>query len=130
MKKLKIFKAKKILHNNGQIIVFEKSSKIDFNFKRVFIVKSNKSKIRGKHAHKRCAQLLNCPIGSVEVQCETKNKIKYSFMLNRPEKYLIIPPMVWAVQIYKKDNTILTVICDKVFNEKDYIRDYNNFLKY
>ena len=130
MKKLKIFKTKKIVNNNGQITVFEKSNRIGFNFKRVFIVKSNKSKIRGKHAHKKCTQLLNCSVGSVEVQCETKNKIKQSFTLNQPEKYLIIPPMVWAVQIYKKNNTILTVICDKAFNEKDYIRNYNNFLKY
>ena len=128
--KIKIIKNKKISHKNGQLIVFQKSKKINFIMKRVFIVKSNKNQIRGKHAHKKCTQLLNCPNGAVEIHCENKSGIKKKYILKTPEQYLIVPPLVWCTQIYKKNNTILLAICDKKFQEKDYIRNYKTFKKF
>jgi dTDP-4-dehydrorhamnose 3,5-epimerase-like enzyme len=129
MKSLKILKTQKITEKSGKIFVFQKSKQINFNFKRVFIVKSNKSQIRGKHAHKKCIQLLNCVSGAVEVSCETAKGNKYKFLLDKPDKFLVIPKMVWCVQKYKKNNTVLAVICSDKFDEKDYIRKYKLFKK-
>ena len=81
MKKLEIFKTKKVVNKNGQLTIFENSRKINFNFKRVFVVKSDKSQIRGKHAHKKCIQLLNCPNGAVEIYYETKSGTKSKAIL-------------------------------------------------
>ena len=127
--KIKILKEKKIIHKNGQLIVFQKSKKIKFDMKRVFIVKSNRNQIRGQHAHKKCTQLLNCPTGTVEIYCEERNGKKNKYLLSKPEQYLIIPPMFWCTQKYKKNNSILLVICNKKFEEKDYIRNYKTFKK-
>ena len=127
--RLKILTDKKIAHKNGQLVVFQKSKKIKFNMKRVFIVKSNKNQIRGKHAHKKCTQLLNCPNGIVEIYCENRSGKKNKYILAKPEQYLIVPPLVWCTQIYKKNNSILLVICDKKFQERDYIRNYKIFKK-
>ena len=38
--------------------------------------------------------------------------------------------MIWATQKYKSNNTILLVLCDQEYSEKDYIRDYEEFLNY
>ena len=130
MNKVKFFVSKPILHKNGKIVVFQKSKKINFNFKRVFVVKSDKSQIRGKHAHKKCIQLLNCPNGAVEIYYETKSGTKSKAILSKPEQYLIVPPMTWCIQKYIKSNSILIVICNQSFNEKDYIRNYKKFLNY
>ncbi len=127
MRNLKIFKTKKIVHKNGSITVYEKSNKIKFNFKRVFLVKSNINNIRGKHAHKKCIQLLNCINGKIKIFCETKNGIKKTFVLDKPEKFLIIPRMTWSIQKYLKKNSILMVICSERFSEKDYLRNYSKF---
>ena len=127
--KLKIFNQKKIIHKNGQIVVFQKSKKINFNIKRVFVVNSNKNQIRGKHAHKKCLQLLNCVNGSVEINYETKSGYKSKLILSKSNQYIIIPNYTWSVQKYLKNNSILLVICDQKYNEADYIRDYKSFIK-
>ena len=124
---IKILKEKKIVHKNGQLIAFQKSKKIKFDMKRVFVVKSNKNQIRGKHAHKKCTQLLNCPNGVIDIFCENRSGKKSKYTLSKPEQYLIIPPLVWCTQIYKQNHSILLVICDKKFQEEDYIRNFENF---
>ncbi len=125
----KLLKLKKLVNSNGKIIVFEKSKKIDLNFKRVFTVFSNKGSVRGKHAHKKCFQVLVCLYGSIEVTCELQNKKKFVYILNKPDKGLVVYPMTWCTQKYKKNNSILLVACNKLFSEKDYIRDYKKFCK-
>ncbi len=130
MQKLKVFKAKKIVHKNGKLIVFQESNDIKFNFKRVFIVNSNKSQIRGKHAHKKCIQLLNCPNGAVEIYFENLSGNKSKIILSKPDQYLIIPPLTWCVQKYLKNNSTLLVICDQKYKDSDYIRSYKNFVNF
>ena len=129
MEKLKFLNAKKIIHRNGSIVVFEKSNKIKFSFKRVFVVNSDQNQIRGKHAHKKCIQVLSCLNGKIKIYCETKEGRRNYFILDKPEKFLIIPKMTWCVQKYQKKNSILMVICSDKFQEKDYIRNYSSFLK-
>ena len=130
MKFIKLIKSNKISHRNGKIYVFQKSKKIKFNFQRVFVVKSNLNQIRGRHAHKKCIQLLSCLNGKIKIFCESKSGKKKNFILDNPEKFLIIPKMTWSIQKYLKKNTILMVICSRNFSEKDYIRDYAKFKKF
>ena len=130
MPSIKIIKAKKILHNNGSIIVYENSSQFRFKMQRVFYVFADKNKLRGNHAHKKCIQLISCLNGAVEIRCEDLKGKKYNFILNAPNKFLIIPKMIWCSQKYLKNNSIVSVICSKKFNEEDYIRDYLSFKKF
>ena len=55
-----------------QYMFFKSLKKIKFNFQRVFIVKSNSNQIRGRHAHKKCIQLLSCLNGKIKVLCSLK----------------------------------------------------------
>ncbi len=126
---MKILKTKKIKHKNGSITIFQKSKEIKFKIERLFIVKANKNQIRGMHAHKKCIQLINCPFGSIEINCEDIFGRKKSFILNNSKSYLVIPTMTWCAQKYLEKNTILLSICNKKFEEKDYIRDYSKFKK-
>ena len=130
MNNLKILTTRKIKHENGLITAYEKSKKINFNISRLFVVSANKGAIRGKHAHKKCIQLLTCLNGSVEVVCEDKKNQKKKFILNNSSKYLIIPKMVWCTQKYLKKNTILAVLCSHKYDGKDYIRNYSIFKKF
>tara|TARA_B100001059_G_C17257068_1_gene297069 strand:- start:82 stop:477 length:396 start_codon:yes stop_codon:yes gene_type:complete len=130
MKNPKIIKLKKITSSNGKLIILEKSKKIDLNYKRFFTIFSNKKSIRGNHAHKKCYQILICLNGKIEVNCELKNKKKFTFILNKPDQALIIYPMTWCIQKYKKNNSILLVACNELFSESDYIRDYKKFLNH
>lgn len=43
---------------------------------------------------------------------------------------LLTPPGIWAEQTYLEKDTTLMVACDALYDEADYIRDYEEFLKY
>jgi hypothetical protein len=72
---------------------------------------------------------LTCPYGSVEVNCSDGNDVA-TFVLDKPHIGLLIPPSIWAQQSYLKDNTILTVLCDRLYEKLDYIRNYEEYKKY
>jgi len=113
--------------DNGDLCVFEQNfDAIPFKIKRVFNVRSEKNSIRGKHAHRLCSQLLICSNGSVEVTCDDSFDQKI-FLLNKPNLGLLVPPAIWAEQKYLQKNSSMTVICDRLFEQEDYISDYDNF---
>jgi dTDP-4-dehydrorhamnose 3,5-epimerase-like enzyme len=90
-------------------------------------VRSQKGNIRGRHAHRQCSQLLICTNGSIEVKCDDGNTNEL-YVLDKPNFGLLIAPGVWAEQRYMEDNTILTVLCDRPFEEVDYLRNYEDFI--
>ena len=49
------------------------------------------------------------------------------YVLDKPNFGLFIPPGIWADQKYIENNTILTVLCDRPFEEADYLRNYEDF---
>lgn len=118
-----------VIEENGDLTVAEAGISIPFFIARVFIVRAPKGSTRGQHAHKACSQLLLCSNGSVMVTCfdgvETRK-----IQLSSPGDGLLIPPGIWATQEYMADNSVLTVFCDHLYDENDYIRDYKNFLEY
>jgi hypothetical protein len=114
---------------NGDLIVMERVDKVPFEIERVFVVRAPDRAIRGKHAHKRCAQFLVCTNGCVEVICDDGLKTA-RFVLNRPELGLVLPPSIWSEQTYQGAESVLTVLCDRPYEAADYIRDYQEFLSY
>ena len=111
--------------NNGDLVVIE-GEIIPFSIKRVFNVRQQKGDIRGRHAHRHCSQLLICTNGAVEVKCDDSKKTEI-YVLDKPNFGLFIPPGIWADQKYIENNTILTVLCDRPFEEADYLRNYEDF---
>ena len=112
---------------NGDLVVAEgENSVIPFSIKRVFNVRQQKGDIRGRHAHRLCSQLLICTNGAAEVKCDDSRTTEI-YVLDKPNFGLFIPPGIWADQKYLENNTILTVLCDRPFEEADYLRNYEDF---
>lgn len=114
---------------NGDLIVMEGLINIPFKIARVFVVRAPQYSIRGQHAHKMCAQFLTCPQGTVEVKCNDGEN-SASFELNHPNIGLYIPPSIWAEQKYVSQNSTLTVLCDQPYDAEDYIRNYDEYIKF
>jgi hypothetical protein len=51
-------------------------------------------------------------------------------MLNRPDMGVHIPPGIWASEINFSSGAICLVLASEKFDEEDYIRDYEDFIKY
>ena len=126
MKLVKLIELPYVKENNGDLVVVE-GEIIPFSIKRVFNVRQQKGDIRGKHAHRHCSQLLICTNGAVEVKCDDSRTTKI-YILDKPNLGLFIPPGIWADQKYIENNTILTVLCDRPFEEVDYLRNYEDFM--
>ncbi len=115
--------------DNGDLVVMEGLIHVPFAIARVFVVRGFAGAIRGQHAHKACAQFLTCPYGNVEVRCDDGRE-EASFILDRPEVGLLIPPGIWAQQTYMIENSVLTVLCDRPYEKQDYIRSYQDYKIY
>ena len=118
-------------HNkdNDNLVVMEGLDHVPFAIARVFVVQAPAGAIRGQHAHKACTQFLTCPTGSVEVLCDDGLETA-TYILDRPEIGLLIPPSIWAQQTYRDPGSVLTVLCDRPYEAEDYIRDYTQFKAY
>jgi hypothetical protein len=111
---------------NGSITVFEDGS-IPFPVRRAFLVEANMGEIRGDHAHRECQQLLVAVNGEITIKV-TDGKTERIYRLTNSTSGLVIPALVWATQYYDSPESRLLVICDQVFDESDYIRDYTEFV--
>lgn len=120
----------KIENRVGNITPIHNNIEIPFTVQRIFYLYDIPGgENRGAHAHKECHQFLVAASGSFEVELDDGN-IKKTVMLNQPYKGLHIPPGIWASEVNFSSGAICLVLASHNYNEKDYIRSYNEFLKF
>lgn len=113
---------------DGDLVVLEREN-LPFSTARVFTVSAVAGAMRGQHAHKRCSQLLMCVHGRIAVQCDDGSR-KLDFLLDSGNKGVFIPPSIWGAETYLTDGAVLMVLCDRGYEEEDYLRDYQGFLEW
>lgn len=84
---------------------------------------------RGAHAHKECHQFLIAASGSFEVVLDDGVN-KRAVLLNRPFWGLHVPPGIWASEQGFSSGSICLVLASHGYDADDYIRDYEDYLKY
>ena len=84
---------------------------------------------RGAHAHKHCHQFLIAASGSFEVALDDGIN-KRTVLLNRPFWGLHVPPGIWASEQGFSSGSICLVLASEGYSEDDYIRNYDDYLKY
>jgi uncharacterized RmlC-like cupin family protein len=115
---------------NGHITAINNNQEIPFAVKRIFYLYDIPGgESRGAHAHKECHQFLVAASGSFEVLLDD-GVTKRQVLLNRPDLGLHIPPGIWASEINFSSGSICLVLASHEYNESDYLRGYNEFLKY
>lgn len=114
----------------GSLIALEGlSEKVPFEIKRVYYIFGTKPNvIRGKHAHYKLKQLLICVNGSVDILIDD-GKNKDTIRLDSPDKGLYIDGFIWHDMHNFSKDAVLVVLASDHYNEVDYIRNYETFLK-
>ena len=106
------------------------SHTIPFSIRRVFWTYfTPQSIIRGRHAHKKTSVIIIALTGKIIVTTENSTGHKQTFVLDKPNVGLLIPPMVWHTQRYSH-TAIQLVLASRPFNEKEYVRNYKEFQEY
>ena len=113
----------------GYLSVVENGVDIPFEIKRIYYLYMVPEVARGAHAHKELQQLLIATSGSVEVIMDDGTN-KKSFMLDRPWKGLLIPAGLWRDLENFSGGAVLMCLASEKYDAEDYIRDYDEFLKY
>lgn len=110
-------------------LAFIQEDVLPFEFKRVyylFDVPSNS--FRGGHSHSNQSEVLIALSGSFEVVLNDGVE-KKSFLLNKPNVGLLIPTGIWRELQNFSSGSVCLVFASDVFEEADYIRDFNEFLE-
>ena len=84
---------------------------------------------RGSHAHKNLSQLIIAASGSFRVTLDD-GKCKRSFFLNRPYQGLYVKPGMWRDLEDFSSGAVCMVLASEIYQTEDYIRDYNEFVKF
>ncbi len=121
----------KISDNRGVLKYLEvkKTTQI-FNFKRIYFISNVPNNIeRGYHAHKKTVQCLLTLNGNFDFYFFGIKKKKNKIKLSAKSKPLIIPKMCWHWMKNFSNDCILGIIASTLYNEDDYIRDFNSYEK-
>jgi hypothetical protein len=125
--KVEIIKIPKIENSLGNIAVIE-NDVIPFDIKRVYyLFDIPSSSIRGGHSHKKLQQVLIAISGSFDVVLKDGTSIT-TITLNKPDKGLLIKNNVWRELENFSSGAVCLVLASTVYEEDDYIRDFDEFL--
>lgn len=113
----------------GKLIALEGRRDLNFDIKRAYYIFDTKpGVVRGLHAHKKLQQLAICVTGQCRMVLDDGKK-REDFWLHSPHQGLLINSMIWREMHDFSENCVLLVLADALYDENDYIRDYEVFLK-
>tara|TARA_B110000967_G_C18680976_1_gene458017 strand:+ start:111 stop:506 length:396 start_codon:yes stop_codon:yes gene_type:complete len=129
MEEVKIIQLPKILDPRGNLSFLESENHIPFEIKRTYwIYDVPGGETRGGHAFKEQKELIIVLSGSLDIVIFDGHEEK-RFSLNRSYYGLYIPNGIWRHMENFATNTIALVVSSTSFNEKDYIRGIDEYLK-
>ncbi len=124
----KILQLPKITDSRGALTFIEEENHIPFHIKRVYYLYDLSGIDRGIHAHKELEQLYISLSGSFKIIIDDGIK-KREYLLDKSSQGLYICPMIWRKIYDISKGSILLVLASQKYNENDYIRNYEKFMK-
>lgn len=120
----------KINNRAGNITPINGNIDVPFDIRRVYYLYDIPGgEGRGGHAHYELQQFIIAASGSFDIQLDDGVQ-KRSIFLNRPYYALHIVPGIWREITNFSSGSICMVLASHVYDEKDYIRKYDEFLKF
>lgn len=126
----KLIDLRKISDPRGNLTPIEGCLDVPFNIERVFYIYDVPGgDSRGAHAHIKDNQFLIAVSGAFEVTIDDGFNKKV-VVLNRPYYGLLVPSGIWAAEQEFASGSVCLVLTDSKYDAADYVRDYDEFLKY
>lgn len=114
----RIIDLKTFTDSRGNLTVIEKV--IPFEIKRIFYIYGVDESRRGGHRHHKTIQAAICIKGSCKIY-NNNGKESADYVLDRPDKCLILEPEDWHTMYEFSSDAILMVLASEYFSESDYI---------
>lgn len=127
--KCKIINFTDLGDERGKLVVIEGAQSIPFDIKRVFYIYGSESTVvRGQHANRKSEFVLVNVSGTSKVRI-TDGDEEMIVDLNKPMMGVYIPRMVWKDMYAFSSDSVLLVLASTHYDRKEYIRDYDEYLK-
>lgn len=124
-----IIELPKFLDARGNLSFAQNNTHIPFEIKRTYwLYDVPGGESRGGHAYRETEEFVIALSGSFDVIVDN-GKEKKTFHLNRSYYGLYIPKGMWREMDNFSTNSLALEFASTNYNEADYIRDYNEFLK-
>lgn len=115
--------------DRGSLVALEALKTVPFDIKRVYYIFGTKAGVaRGFHAHKNLKQVAVCVTGSCRMILDNGQERK-EILLDSPTRGLLIEDLVWREMHDFSPDCVLLVLASEHYDETDYIRDYDGFLR-
>ena len=113
----------------GSLVALEENREVPFDIKRVFYIYGTQTDVpRGQHSHYKTKQMLVAVNGSCKVTLDD-GVSKDTYSLDNPSLGLFQDALIWGEMHDFSDDCVLMVLASEYYDESDYIRDYDDFVK-
>ena len=113
----------------GSLVALEGNKSVPFDIKRVYYIFGTKEGVsRGFHAHRNLKQIAVCATGSCCFVLDN-GKQREEVVLDKSTIGLLIDDLTWREMYDFSPDCVLMVLANEHYDESDYIRDYQEFLK-
>lgn len=114
----------------GQLVALEEYKEVPFKIKRVYYMYDmSEGIVRGRHAHKKLQQILICIHGSCKILLDNGSEKKV-VPLEKPYEGLYVANDMWHEMFEFSEGAVLMILASELYDESDYIRNYEEFLKF
>lgn len=115
--------------DRGQLVAIEAMRDLPFAVKRVYYIYDTLPGVRrGFHAHKCLEQILVCVNGCCKIHLDDGTDTA-EVTLDQPNVGLYIANNMWREMYDFTPGTVLLVLASEYYDEADYIRNYDDFIK-
>lgn len=113
----------------GSLVALEGERTVPFEIKRVYYIFGTQQDVaRGFHAHLNLKQVAVCVTGQCRMVLDDGTSREEAW-LDSPTKGLVIGHSVWREMHDFSPDCVLLVLASEHYDENDYIRNYNEFVK-
>lgn len=125
-----VFDLERIVDETGTLYVGELAQLRHGPFGRIVLITGvPPGGSRGGHAHKREDEYVICVSGGVDLRLESRGELA-TVQLRRPGRTLYLPAGYWRDLVHFAPGTVIAMLATEPFDEDDYIRDYDTFLRW
>ena len=129
MSLIKTINFKPLGDERGSLVALEGNKSVPFDIKRVYYIFGTKEGVsRGFHAHRNLKQVAVCVTGSCRFVLDN-GKQREEVVLDKSTIGLLINDLTWREMYDFSPDCVLMVLASEHYDESDYIRDYQEFLK-
>lgn len=116
--------------DRGMLVALEEGKDIPFVIKRVYYIYDTLTEVRrGFHAHKNLKQILVCVKGSCKLHLDNGYETA-EVVLDKPYEGIYIENNIWREMYDFSKDAVLLVLASELYNESDYIRNYQDFIEF